>query len=103
MAIAIARTAHGSGIAAATSDALTAFAEVTLCIAAAEARAGAGVSGPCHPARAGTNCAGAGSASKRLRSGRIGVAWTGTVAAAKETTTRVIPTQLRLWELNPDT
>ena len=79
MATPIARTAHGSGIAAAHSEARTAREAVSACCGGG----GGGVSGPCHPARAGTKgCVACGSASSRLRSGRIGVAVAGTKSNA---------------------
>ena len=83
----IAKTAHGSGIAAAISDARTARAVEALLSVTCAARGGGGVSGPCHPARAGMNCVGVGGeASKRFRSGRMGVARAGKAAVASSRT-----------------
>ena len=78
MAAAIASTAQGSGVAAATSEARIARARAAPSLGPGAARGGGGVSGPYQPARAGTNCEGVcGSASNRCTSGRIGVARAG--------------------------
>lgn len=85
MAAAIARTAHGSGMAAAKIDARTARDRAAASIGPCGVGRGGDVSGPCQPARAGTNCEGVcGSASSRCRSGRIGVAPAGTANATRQ-------------------
>jgi hypothetical protein len=104
MAAAIARTAHGSGIAAASREARMALAAV-LGRSATASRGTGGVSGPCHPARAGTNCAGAcGCESKRWTSGRMGVACAGiTTIAATQAAIRAITNDVFRMGLNTNT